>query len=149
MKLALPSSDAFWVMASAYRDAGNSVLTTIQTGTYTGLAVMPCVFLFFRSIELVIKAVLVHHGIPEKDITRKLGHRISDLLVRTEEFTSLERIGIEPQERQLLDTYSDGYANKLFEYSDSWWDYPHLEQLQGLAHRVCEAVRRYEQQSVR
>ncbi|SRR5258705_4721713 len=144
MKPELPSSDAFWILSSAYRDAGDSTLATIRTGTYTGLMVMPCVFLFFRSVELALKSVLVFHGVPEHEITRALGHRISALISRAEPFTQLDVIGIQPADRQLLDRFSDDYASKLFEYSDDWWSYPHLEELQSLARRVCDAVQVYE-----
>lgn len=144
MKPELPSSAAFWILSSAYRDAGDSTLATIRTDTYMGLAVMPCVFLFFRSIELAIKSVLVHHGVPEHEITRSLGHRISELMSRAEPFTDLNLIGIRPEDRQLLNCFSDDYANKSFEYSDEWWEYPHLEDLQSLARRVCDAIQTYE-----
>lgn len=110
---------------------------------------MPCVFLFFRSIELALKSVLVFHGIPEREITRTLGHRISALIVRAESFTRLDVIGIRAEDRQQLDRFSEGYANKLFEYSDDWWSYPYLEDLQSLAGRICDAVRTYERNKIR
>ena len=143
MKPEFPSSDAFWILSSAFCDAGDATLARIRTGTYVGLAVMPCVFLFFRSIELALKAVLVHHGVPEHEITRSLGHRISALISRTEPFTNLDLIGIRPEDRKLLDHFSDDYASKSFEYSDEWWVYPHLEDLQNLARRVCDAIKNY------
>lgn len=105
---------------------------------------MPCVFLFFRCIELALKSVLVHHGVAEREITQTLGHRVSALLSRAEQFTDLNSIGIQPEDRLLLDRFSDGYANKSFEYSDDWWAYPQLEELQSLACRVCDTVRVYE-----
>jgi hypothetical protein len=147
MKPELPPSDAFWALSSAYLDAGDSVLATIRTGSYTGLAVIPCVFLYFRSTELAIKSVLVHHGVPEREITRALGHRISELISRTETFIQLSDIGIDPSCRSLLDRFSDDYANKLFEYSDDWWNYPHLEDLQSIARRICDTVRIYLQKN--
>lgn len=143
MKPELPSSDAFWILSSAYRDAGNSALATIRTGTYTGLMVMPCVFLFFRSVELAIKSVLVIHGVTETEIARKLGRRISDLMSRVEQLTELSSIGMQPNDRDLLNQYSDDYANKWFEYSDYWCKYPELDVLRDLAQRICDAVQNY------
>lgn len=104
---------------------------------------MPCVFLFFRSIELALKVVLVHHNVSEHEITRVLGHKISALLSRVESFTALSSIGIGSEDKVLLDRFSDDYAYKSFEYSDDWWHNPHLESLQSLAHRVGDAVRFY------
>jgi hypothetical protein len=143
MKPELPSPSAFWILSSAYFDAGDSALATIRTRKYSGFMVMPCVFLFFRSIELALKSVLVFHGVPEHEVARSLGHRISALLSRAEPYTPLEVIGILPADRQLLDRFSDDYSNKLFEYSDDWWSYPHLEELQSLAQRVTRAVQGY------
>ena len=144
MKPELTSSDAFWILSCAYRDASDSTLATIRTGTYVGLAVMPCVFLFFRSIELALKSVLVHHDVPEHEIIRTLGHRIASLLLRVESFTDITIIGISRVDRQLLDRFSDDYANKSFEYSNDWGQYRHLEDLQSLAQRVCDTVCTYE-----
>jgi hypothetical protein len=144
MKPDLPSPDGFWILSAGFRDAGDSTLTMIRTGTYIGFAVMPCVFLYFRSIELALKAVLVQHAVPEHEIRgRGLGHRISALMSRAETFTLLSTLGIQPEDRKFLDRFSEAYSEKSFEYSDDWWQHPHLEDLKKLAHRVCSAVQTY------
>ncbi len=113
----------------------------IRTDAYVGLALMPCVFLYFRSIELALKAVLVHHGVIEQEITREMGHRITALMLCAETLTPLGTIGIMLEDRQLLDRFSEDYADKSFEYSDNFWNYPNLENLENLCVRVCAAVR--------
>jgi hypothetical protein len=134
-----------WTLSTGYRDAGDAALALIRTDTYTGFADLPCVFLYFRSIELALKAVLVYHSIAEHEIARTLGHRISALIVRVETFSPLPDLGILPEDRQLLDRFSDDYSNKWFEYpNDFWRGCPHLEELKNLAHRVCDAVQTYE-----
>ncbi|MES2594411.1 MAG: hypothetical protein V4662_03695 [Verrucomicrobiota bacterium] len=143
MKPSLPSSNNFWILSSAYRDSGVSTLAMIRTHSYSGHAVLPCVFLFFRSIELSLKAVLVFHGVSENDITRKLGHRISELIARAEKLHLLDTLGVERADRELLDRFSNDYADKHFEYADDWWSYPHLDDLHSLADRICEAVQVY------
>jgi hypothetical protein len=112
MKPALPSSNALWLLSKGYLDAGNAVHGLICGGTYTGFAYLPCVFLYFRCIELALKAVLVPAGISEKEISRTLGHRISPLLRKTKEFTSLPKLGIFAKDRKLLDRFSDDYSDK-------------------------------------
>jgi hypothetical protein len=143
MKPRFPSSAAFWILASAYRDAGDSVLRMIRSEGYVGFAVMPCVFLYFRSIELALKAVLVHHKLSEREVVSRIGHHIRTLLSRAAIFTPLPALGIGPDDRQLLERFSDEYANKWFEYSSSWWRLPRLEDLQTLTRRVCSTVRKY------
>lgn len=138
----LPSSDGFWILSSGYRDAGDAVLRMLGKKTYTGFAVLACVFAYFRSIELALKAVLVHEGLSEKKIKESGGHCISTLLRNTEKSCSLSGLGIQAKDRQLLDHFSDDYSNKWFEYGDDLWrQSPQLDQLRDLAHRVCEAVR--------
>src|SRR5687768_16531638 len=86
VKPAIPSSDSLWVLAASYRDAGDSVYNQIRGDVYAGYAVIPCVFLYFRCVELALKAVLVYHGVSEVEISRSLGHRISALITRAENF---------------------------------------------------------------
>ncbi len=145
VKPPFPSSDAFWIMSSGYRDAGDATFELVRSDDYTGFVVYPCVFLYFRCIELALKTVLVHHGVSENEVTRTLGHRISELLIRAESYAPVDSFGITPEDRRLLDRYSDTYANKWFEYPDDFdASYPIVEELRGLAHRMCDAIQKYE-----
>ncbi len=142
MKPNLPSSNAFWLLSKGYLDGGNAAHGLIRGGNYSGFAWLPCVFLYFRCIELALKAALVSNGVSEHEITRTLRHRISALLIRTEKFTPLSDLGILPADRKLLDRFSDDYSNKWFEYPNKFWRRnPQLDQLKDLAHRVCATVR--------
>lgn len=132
----------FWGLASGFRDAGECALATIQDGKYSGLMVMPCVFLFFRTIELSLKSVLASHDVAAHEI-RKLSHDISRIMDKASKFTSLDVIGIASKDRELLKRFSRDYQRKGFEYSNDWWNTPHLDDLRDLAVRVCEAVRVY------
>jgi HEPN domain-containing protein len=145
VKPSLPSSDAFWIMSSGYRDAGDAAFKLVRSDDYTGFVVYPCVFLYFRCVELALKAVLAHHGVSENEIARTLGHRISDLLTRAESYAPVDSFGVTPEDRRLLDRYSDTYANKWFEYPDDFdASYPIVEELRELAHRMCDAIEKYE-----
>jgi hypothetical protein len=142
MKPNLPTSNAFWLLSSAYLDGGDAAHGLIRSNDYSGFAWLPCVFLYFRCIELALKAVLVSNGVAEQEIARTFGHRISALLIRSEEFIPLSDLGILPSDRKLLDRFSDDYSDKWFEYPDKLWrGNPQLDQLKDLAHRVCATVR--------
>lgn len=147
MKPDLGSSDCFWVIADAYRDAANASFELTISPDYIGHIVVPCVFLYFRCIELLLKSVLIFHGIPEREITRTLGHRVSALLRRAESFPKFKTMGLSSQDRQLIDQFSEVYSDKWFEYpEDSLADYPEPEILKELANRLCDRVRTYEEQ---
>lgn len=135
-------------MSLAYRDAGDAVLNLIRKGNI-GEVDFPCLFLYLRSIELALKAVLVANGVKKREITRELTHQISALLKRAADFVQLSELEIHSEDHQLLDDYSG-------DYSDKWFLYPHnlrrrgdsrAEKLSKLAHRVCDKVRTYTKQA--
>ncbi len=150
MKPPIPSSDAFWILSSGYREAGDAILDRVRSESYSGFALFPCVFSYFRCIELGLKAVLIHFAVPEQEITRLLGHRISGLLERVETFLPLADIGILVDDRKLLDHFSEDYSDKWFEYPDEFWnDIPNLEEMKEVAHRICDTIQRYKRQERR
>jgi hypothetical protein len=114
IKPELPSSDHLCVLSSGYRDAGDAAHTLIRTdGNYGGFVRFPCVFLYFRSIELALKAVLVPNGVSEHEIAKKLGHRISALLNHVQDFVPLPELGICSEDRQLLDDFSEDLLKQV------------------------------------
>lgn len=138
------SSDTFWATADAYCLAGDVSHDFIRARTGKArLIYIPCVFLYFRSIELALKAILIAYGVTEKEIAKRaLGHRISALMVRAEAFVPLSDIGIRSRDRTLLDRFSDDYSNKWFEYPVRLSrNPPPLDQLRALARRVSDVVR--------
>ncbi len=137
----LPSPTGFWVLADGYKDAAHAVDTRIQGGEYTGMAVIPYVFLCFRSIELSIKSVLANAGLTKETIARELGHDLSALLDKCQSIVSLPLIGISVDAEKMLRDYSDTYSKKWFEYGDDFWCEPDLDMLRTTCDEVCEAVR--------
>jgi hypothetical protein len=148
MKPATLSSDAFWNLSSAYRDAADFAYALTRAENYTGLIVVPCVFLYFRCIELSLKSVLIYESVPEHEITRTLGHRISALLQRAVHFPRFAALGLfTKDDRDIIDRFSQAYADKWFEYpEDPPAAYPPLEKLKDLAHRVSHGIQTYERQ---
>ena len=143
-KPTIPSSNAFWILSSSYLDAGDAAFDRMRSQGYCGSIKFACIFLYFRCVELSLKTILAHHGVPEREITQSLGHRISALLSRAEAFSPLDALGISNQDRSFLDQFSDDYSDKWFEYPDEFWRRdPNFEDLKSLAHRICETIRRY------
>jgi len=141
MNLKPPTSDGFQILATGYRDAGDAALDKIRQDDYSGFAALPCVFLYFRSIELALKAMLMKHGVSIEDIKNKLGHRIDKLVGGVEQFMLLKPLGLNDEDLGLLDRFSSEYSGKWFEYSDDFWqEVPDLEELKSLAHRICDLV---------
>jgi len=139
----LPSDDGFWVLADSYRDAAVAVHTTIRSGSYIGMAATPLIFLCFRSIELALKAVLVHHNCPEKIIRNQLGHKIEALLTECKKHTNLPEIGIDSTSEACLRKHSEDYSRKWFEYSEDFWSGPDIDMLLELCNTVCNSTRSY------
>lgn len=146
----MPSSDEFWILGSGYLDAGNACLSLIRNGKadgqpYAGYVDFPCMFSYFRSIELGLKSVLKENGSSDKEIGREYGHRLTALLKALDsKGIDLQVLGISPENREFLDKYSDEYSRKWFEYPDDFWRVNfELEDLQILAEKVCCSIRNY------
>jgi hypothetical protein len=140
----VPTCSGFWILATGYRDAGDATNARIEEDGYVGFALFPCVFLYFRGIELALKSVLVYHDVSESDITKKFSHRLSMLITSAATFVDLSVLGISDDDRELLDRFSENYYDKWFEYPDNFWDAsPNRENLKSLAHRVCNSVQIY------
>jgi hypothetical protein len=144
MKPSVPSSNGFWLLSTSYLDAGDAAFKLMRSGSYQGSIKFACLFLYFRCIELALKAVLMHHRVDEREITQKLGHQISALLTRAEAFSPLDALGISPEDRSFLDQFSADYSEKWFEYPDRLWRRdPDYEELKALAHRTCKTIKSY------
>ena len=143
MKPSMPKPAALWILSSGFLEGGDATLDLIRSGTYRGgYAYLPVLFLYFRSIELGLKAILVGNGVSEREIAKALGHRISALIRRVEGFVSLVDLGISSSDRAILDKFSDDYSEKWFEYPARLWrPVPKLDQLRKMAHEVCDAVK--------
>ena len=146
----MPSSDAFWILGSGYLDAGNACLSLIRNRNadgkpYCGHVIFPCMFSYFRSIELGLKAVLKENGSTDNEIAREYSHRLTALLDAIDsKGIELQVCGISPADRDFLNKYSEEYSRKWFEYPDDFWRVNfELEDLQALAEKICESVRNY------
>ncbi len=137
----LPNSTVFCKLASAYIESGDASLAKISDEKYSGFAIIPTFFSYFRSIELSLKAILVHHHVSETQITKKLGHKICCLCAKASEFVALNEIGLQKDAQEILSRYSDNYSSKSFEYPDNLFpDNLPIDQVKSIAHILCEGV---------
>lgn len=156
----LPSSFQFLLLAEACLDAADAGYSDCQrrdrefhAGSKEDVSTfmsIPVAFLYLRSVELALKAAIVERGLaaPRDVPSQKLGHDIQRLIdcATTAGATGAlpfdpGDLGIDPQAREFLERYSDGYANKWFEYHFGPWEIPDLHRCQQVATSIIEAVK--------
>jgi hypothetical protein len=156
----LPSSFQFLLLAEASLDAANAAYLDCQRrdrefdpGTEEDLSTfmsIPVAFLYFRSVELALKAAIVERSLASpKDVpSHKLGHDIKSLIHCATIAGATGAVpfdpgdlGVDPAARAFLESFSDDYANKWFEYHFGPWDIPDLHRCQQVATSIIEAVK--------
>lgn len=153
-----PSSWEFQQLAEASLDAANAAYADCQArddrfaagskGESTFMS-MTVVFLYFRAIELSLKAAIVEKQVapPGKIPSRELGHDLKKLIACATTPTadkpaySLSDLGLNEEDMAYIDQYSDDYANKWFEYHFGPWQIPCLNQSQRIADQILSAIK--------
>lgn len=145
-----PDPKAFMILSKGFKDAGDMVTEKIHLGhremtqgDYTGFAVIPAVFLYFRSIELALKSVLGHHQIPAKEVAGRIGHNLGLLLDECTKVGALNSLRISPETESMLRAYSATYCKKWFEYSDDFWCTPDISDLRDTCSAIHAAAKSY------
>jgi hypothetical protein len=78
---------------------------------------LPAYFLLGRSIELSLKAFLLHRGLPIKELRKKkFGHNLVTLLNESLNNGIEKEIAINNVEKGVIELLSYDYADKRFEY---------------------------------
>ena len=128
MKPGHPKEHVFWIIATGFLDAARASHDLIlapfpedPTKAYRGFVWFPATFLFFRTIELDLKACLDRHGVEEREF-RIIGHSISGLVDRLRTLASQTSLGPIDQYAEFLLDHSNVYAEKWFEYPAGLWD---------------------------
>jgi hypothetical protein len=150
-----PSSFEFQQLAEANLDAANTCYSDCQrrdqefnNGNREAQAtsqVIPAVFLYFRAIELALKAAIRERNLATTNQirSRALGHSLAALIERvtvgTGAFT-LAELGMDQTARDFLERWSEDYGGKSFEYHFGPWDIPDPAQCQQIATSIVEAV---------
>ncbi len=143
-------------MAEANLDAANTCYSDCQRrdqefasgnrnveGTFQ---VIPAVFLYFRAVELALKAAIRERNLatPDQIRFRSLGHNLEALIKRatvgTGAFT-LAEMGMDQTAKDFLERWSDEYGSKSFEYHFGPWDIPEPADCQRIATSIVEAIR--------
>ena len=101
---------------------------------------LPAYFLLGRSIELSLKAFLLHEGMTIATLRRKeYGHNLRALLACAREKGLEQHVEIEPIEAGVIDLLSYDYAEKRLEYRVTKGTYylPLLPQTWGAARKLA------------
>jgi len=143
-------------MAKANLDAANTCFSDCQrrdqefaAGNREGQAtfqMIPAVFLYFRAIELALKAAIRERNLatPGQIRSRALGHDLIALIERATVGTvgfTLAELGMNQPAKDLLERWSEDYGSKSFEYHFGPWDIPNPGDCQQIAASLVEAVK--------
>lgn len=154
-----PSSWEFQQLAEASFDAANAAYADCQardarfaTGSQddeTTFMAITVAFLYFRAIELSLKAAIVERNLAPLEAipSRQLGHDISRLIAcaitpatGAPSFSASD-LGLNEDDKAYIEQYSDDYANKWFEYHFGPWDIPCLKESQRIADHILSAIK--------
>ena len=154
-----PSSWEFQQLAEASFDAANAAYADCQArdarfaagsqNVETTFMSITVAFLYFRAIELSLKAAIVEGNLapPEKIPSRELGHDLKKLIVCATTATaelpafSVSDLGLNEDDKAYIEQYADDYANKWFEYHFGPWDIPCLKESQRIADHILSAIK--------
>lgn len=144
-----------WLMAKAYLDAANTCYSDCQRrdkefadgnrNVQATCQVIPTVFLYFRAIELALKAAIRERNLatPDQIRYRCLGHNLKTLIERATDGTSaftLAELGMDQHSKGFLERWSDDYGGKSFEYDFGPWDIPKPADCQKFATAIVDAI---------
>ncbi len=115
-----------------------------QPGYYSYVPLHSVLFLFYRSIELALKAYLLSNGMTAEELrdTKRFGHKIANLydVARNRNISSM--LTLTKEEEEILTSMSRHYSSKSYEYPEHVWvqEKPPLVVLSGLCRKVVYAV---------
>ena len=101
---------------------------------------LPAYFLLGRSIELSLKAFLLHKGVDIATLrSKKYGHNLNALLALAKEHALEQLVQIKPIETGVIDLLSFDYAEKRLEYrvTNGTYYLPLLQETWGVARKLA------------
>ena len=147
-------------MAEACLDAANAGYADCKKRDQSSIAdsytddssfmAIPVALLYFRSVELALKAVIMERGLASAEAIRSLplGHNIKNLIgcattlnSSGSQAFSLSELGLDQAASNLLQQFSDSYSKKWFEYHFGPWDIPPLIESQRIATSIVQATK--------
>lgn len=140
-----PLSTTFWTMAVSHEEAALHLEAKMdRPGYYCYMPIHSVLFLFYRSIELALKAYLLSHGMTVQELrsTKKFGHQIDKLYAETKNRNILSILSLTQEEIEILTSLSRHYSSKSYEYPEHMWveEKPPLQVLKRLCRKVVFAL---------
>jgi hypothetical protein len=108
---------------------------------YLDVAPTSVTFLMGRSLELALKAFLIHKEIPLDFLKRDVGHNLERALTRAESAGLSSIVTLTDQDRSIIIMLNASYSKKDLEYFiRGAATYPLYRPLQSVCKRVLEAI---------
>lgn len=142
--LTTPSNEKFFTLSQEFLDAAKILHRALDETPDRANIATPMTFLYFRSLELALKACLPIGKIPDTDIRMKFGHKISLLIDKIEGAGLIEKFGMCRKDFKEIDDYSEDYSNKWFEYGSIFTELPNdLERISELVTKFVSNTKEY------
>lgn len=144
MSASVQDARTLWLTAVSLEEA--AIVLHKKTGTpraFAYLPGLPVVFLFYRSIELALKAFLLVEGVPLQDLRhpRKFGHSIERLYAAAAKYRFKTDPPLTGSEENILNRIARNYADKHYEYPARLYvKMPTLSDLQVVCRKIVSAA---------
>jgi len=135
-----PSGNAFFVIAEGYKDGGDACFEKLIKPSYTGQIIYACIFLYFRAIELYLKAALADRGVSSSQ-SKNAKHDIKKLIVLLKQVVKPQKLCLLASDIKFLQKYTDDYLVKWFEYPHKLQDLDFKkETIRDLCHKFSRVT---------
>lgn len=139
-----PSSDKFWTQSKAFLDAAKASHDVMREPNYYGEICIPITFLYFRAMELALKACLPLEKLSDQDVRNKYGHKLSLLIDELERTGVFKKLGMKKFDFKMIEDFSEDYSNKWFEYGHDYTNLPEdLDHLSELVTKFISNTKQY------
>jgi hypothetical protein len=128
--------------ASEFYQAARTVDDTIgHKRGYEIVAPIPALFLIGQSIELSLKAFLLHKGVSLRDLRSTYGHELRRALKKAKELGVHSSITLSRNDEGLLGILDELYSTKQLQYTVTGMKtFPSYGELERIAQRLLEAI---------
>lgn len=136
--------EMFLLAAFSFYEAGRQVNQKLHhhaTAVFHSSDVV--LFLYYRSIELALKAFLLANGTNVTALRKLYGHKIEELYKSACEFGLNTKAKFNKQDGLICGSESKPYTCKRYEFpEDPWPDSPNIEKLAETCYKILKAADR-------
>ncbi|MDZ7805118.1 HEPN domain-containing protein [Thiohalophilus sp.] len=108
---------------------------------YEITAPVPVMFLVGQSIELILKAYLLHKGVSLRKLRQKYGHVLHRCLRKAKELGLLEIVDLSEEDQEMIEILDELYSSKQLQYIVSGAKtYPVFGPLEAVCRKLITSV---------